>query len=760
MFGVLPAFAQRALDEVIVTAQKKDDTLQTVPMTVNAVTSETIAKYNMLDFKDIQSVTPGLAIRAQDSRTYSVAMRGVNVLTDSGFGPSVAIYWNELTYDIDSAYKAMYDVGQIEILRGPQGTLRGVTSPSGAITLVTKAPSFNEIEGTVEQTFGERDLSNSQFGVSLPIIEDKLAMRIAGLYDHNKNDGIKNIVTGQENASQTRSGRMTLGLRATESLEAQLVYQYLEANNSGIGAVWGCGNGNVTRCLDKYDRRSVASTDSDTEQRRRDAALRVEWDLGAYTLISVTGYRDQHNYVDRNQDIGNVIPPTATLGGNTFPNLPSTQQVKTDRYDFTQEIRLSSNDADFYNWTYGLYGGRVRANTLVNQTQLLSAFFVPPAPIPPILLGEYLNIPLPSPIVVNSGAEEYSFFTNHSFAWTDEWESQIGLRYQSSRSTTELSGPSTFGPKSAVNEGVTGTASTSYQLTDDVRLYATYGHSYRSGGFTTAPQAPGELTQYEPEEADSIELGFKSRLADGRIQINGDIYFQKFHDFLARTQQAVRTVDTNGTKGDVFLGYNANAQVSGGELQIDALLTDDWQAGFSLAYSDAKFKDGSGPCNVYANGIVQDPPAGQLVNRCDVKGRLTGEPNWGASVTSEYTMHFGPIDTYIRGLYNFSTGRSDDSLPNSVLDTSSYGVFNLFIGVRDVKKTWEVSVWAKNLFDHQQVTRYSPQATVGSIPLDVTLFEPTSVPDGANPDLASGYSEVQLLPERQIGITGKYNFSL
>jgi iron complex outermembrane receptor protein len=111
-------------------------------------------------------------------------------------------------------------------LRGPQGTLRGVTSPSGAITLVTKAPSFNEIEGTVEQTFGERDLSNSQFGVSLPIIEDKLAMRIAGLYDHNKNDGIKNIVTGQENASQTRSGRMTLGLRATESLEAQLVYQY------------------------------------------------------------------------------------------------------------------------------------------------------------------------------------------------------------------------------------------------------------------------------------------------------------------------------------------------------------------------------------------------------------------------------------------------------------------------------------------------------------------------------------------------------
>jgi len=129
---VISAHAEKALDEVIVTAQKKDETLQTVPMAVNAVTAETIAKYNLLDFKDIQSVTPGLTIKAQDSRTYSVALRGLAVLTDSVASPSVAIYWNEINYDIDSAYKAMYDVGQIEVLRGPQGTLRGITSPSGA----------------------------------------------------------------------------------------------------------------------------------------------------------------------------------------------------------------------------------------------------------------------------------------------------------------------------------------------------------------------------------------------------------------------------------------------------------------------------------------------------------------------------------------------------------------------------------------------------------------------------------------------------
>jgi iron complex outermembrane recepter protein len=175
--------AGKELEEVIVTAQKKDETLQTVPMTVNAVTADTISKYNLLDFKDIQSVTPGLTIQAQDTRTSTIAMRGVNVLTDTGYGPGVAIYWNEVNYDIDSAFSAMYDIGQVEVLRGPQGTLRGITAPAGAVTFVTKGPSFNEIEGTIEQTLGERSLSNTQFGISLPIIEDVLALRIAGLYD-------------------------------------------------------------------------------------------------------------------------------------------------------------------------------------------------------------------------------------------------------------------------------------------------------------------------------------------------------------------------------------------------------------------------------------------------------------------------------------------------------------------------------------------------------------------------------------------------
>jgi len=744
---VISAHAEKALDEVIVTAQKKDETLQTVPMAVNAVTAETIAKYNLLDFKDIQSVTPGLTIKAQDSRTYSVALRGLAVLTDSVASPSVAIYWNEINYDIDSAYKAMYDVGQIEVLRGPQGTLRGITSPSGAITIRTKTPSFSEIEGTVEQSLGERSLSNTQFGVSLPLIEDKLAMRVAGVYDYNKTSGIENIVTGQENASLNRSGRVTLGLRATENLEAQLVYQYLESNTSGLNPMTGCGTGNVTACLSPYDLKSVAAENSNTFQRRQVTGLRVEWDLGPATLTSVTGYQDQMNNVSRNMDSGNAIPTAITAA-----SAPDQQTVVSDIHSITQELRLSSNDADFYNWTYGLYGQRQSSNTSVGQPTPIHLFLGPTTS-----LGYLINA---SSIYIPQLSEGYAAFTNQSFQWTDKFETQVGVRYQSQRSHQELTGGVHIGPFNINGEGVTGSASASYQLTDDVRVYASYGRSYRGGGFSIAPNTPHDLTEVKPETSDSIELGFKSRLADGRVQINGDIYYQKYKDFLARTTQGIRTIDPSAGNAvaNNFLDYNADAEVTGAELQFDALLTDDWQAGLGLSYTDAKLTGGEAPCNIYVNGVVQDPVGGAEVNRCTAHGRLSGEPNWSLSANSEYTMHFGAIDGFVRGLYTFNSGRSDDSLANSTLDTSSYGLFNLFVGARDPKKVWEVSVWAKNLFNHQQVVRVSPEDTVGLTAVNVLGF-PSPDPT-LNPPFLSGYSEVQVIPERQIGITGKYNFSL
>jgi iron complex outermembrane receptor protein len=738
--STMNAHAEKALEEVIVTAQKKDDTLQTVPMAVNAVTSETIAKYNLLDFKDIQSVTPGLTIKAQDTRTSTIALRGVNVLTDAGFGPGVAIYWNEVNYDIDSAFKSMYDVGQIEVLRGPQGTLRGITAPAGAVTLTTKLPSFNEIEGTVEQTLGERDLSNTQLGLSLPIIEDRLAVRIAGLYDHNRNEGIENVVTGLENTAQTESGRITIGFRATDDLEFTLVHQNMEANSSGNLSVYGCG---AAGCFDKSDRKSVDDTRDNYFNRNVDTSLHVDWSFDGYEFVSVTGYRDQGMDSLRTSDSGNAFPDVGIVG--PIPTLA--QHTETNIHTLTQELRFSTSDASFYNWTYGLYGSKLSANTDVHQYNALE--------LAPGIIDAW---PVHTPVINTS--EEYAAFTNQSFQWTDALETQVGVRYQSKRTTTALHGelvPSPFfstygvpplipidfpavGQANATDEGITGSASVSYQLTDDVRIYTSYGHSFRSGGFTVAPTADGSLSEYDPETSDSIEFGFKSRLADGRVQVNGDVFYQKYHDFLANAQAVHSFNPQTGQTSDDQINYNANALVKGAELQVDALITDDWQVGLGVSYTDAKFSDGEQPYSRYDSTGTLINPAPDLVFMREAKGRLAGEPNWGLSANSEYTMHLGAVDAFARGLYSFASGRSDDTVAGSILDTSSYGVFNLYLGVRDAEKVWEITAWAKNLFDHEQMIRDSTEAqTAGYL---------------------SGYRTPQLLPERQLGVTAKYNFAL
>jgi iron complex outermembrane recepter protein len=749
------AHADKALEEVIVTAQKKDETLQTVPMTVNAVTAETIGKYSLLDFKDIQSITPGLTIKPQDSRTSTIAMRGVNVLTDTGYGPGVAIYWNEVNYDIDSAFSAMYDLGQVEVLRGPQGTLRGITAPAGAVTFVTKGPSFNELEGTIEQTFGERSLSNTQVGISFPIIEDVLAVRIAGLYDYNRDSGIKNVTTGQENSNLARSGRLTIAFRPTEDIEATLTHQYQETSNSGSDAIAGCGTGSRSdACFTPSDRNAVVAVKGDNAARRAITALRVEAHIDGYDFTSVTGYHDQIIQTHLGLDKG-FINPAIGFGG-----LPTAQHIEPSIHTFTQELRLSSSEGEFYNWTYGLYGSKYKSNSDLRQTDAT----------------EYFS--QDTTLLIPGDQEQYAVFTNQSFQFTDALEAQVGLRYQSQRVTQSMVGPTIVcgasfippfdlfpggclpsalvpptqwpaegGSAVAVDEGVTGSASISYQLTDDVRTYVTYGRSFRAGGFTVAPSTPGDLTEYEPETSDSIEIGIKSRLADGRIQLNGDVYYQKYHDFLARTQEAIVTasapgVDNSETGGD-FLNYNADAVVSGAELQLDALLTDDWQAGVGVSYTDAKFKDGQAYCNVRDDSGTIIPPSGingDIVNTCDSAGRLSGEPNWGVTANTEYTIHWGPVDSYARLLYSFASGRSDDSAAGSVLDTSSYGVFNLFLGVRDEAKVWEISAWAKNLFDHEQVIKNTAPIQSSGV--------------------LSGYYGVQMIPERQLGITAKYNFSL
>ena len=198
-----PALSEQAVGDIIVTANKRAERLQDVPKSVDVVQGDTIQKLNLRSFAEIDQLAPGLSLTAKDPTTNSVTLRGVGFDPNSGTSPTVDIYFNETPLDASSAFRALYDVGQIEVLRGPQGTLRGRTSPSGAITIATRRADLNEVDGYFQQTLTTQAGINSQGAVSVPLLPGVLAVRAAGLFDRNIGIGVRNLRTGDRDSDKT-----------------------------------------------------------------------------------------------------------------------------------------------------------------------------------------------------------------------------------------------------------------------------------------------------------------------------------------------------------------------------------------------------------------------------------------------------------------------------------------------------------------------------------------------------------------------------
>lgn len=226
--------------DIVVTATKQAVSVQSVPVTVNVVTAEQVEKQVILKFEDVASLTPGLALTNRDGRQQQASVRGVAADLDAGSSPTVDIYFNETVLDAATAFQSIYDVGQVEVVRGPQGTLRGRASPSGAILITTRRPSFSGVDGQVSATVTDNGVQNYQGAVGGPI-SDTVAVRVAALYDESDDNGIKAINAGRESGHETWSVRGSLAWRPTDAFSADLVYQHMKSDADTYFSVVGTG---------------------------------------------------------------------------------------------------------------------------------------------------------------------------------------------------------------------------------------------------------------------------------------------------------------------------------------------------------------------------------------------------------------------------------------------------------------------------------------------------------------------------------------
>jgi iron complex outermembrane receptor protein len=731
------AAAERMLEEIIVTAQKRSESVQDIPSTVNVLDGDALKDFGVLKFTDLGALTAGLEINSFTGRSGRMTMRGIDFNPISAAEASVTTYWNQAVVDSNVVFQQMFDIQRIEVLRGPQGTLAGRTSPAGAINIHTVRPNLESMEGDVRGTITDNDGINTQVAASFPLIPGKLAIRVAGVFDESDLDEVKNDLNGDVTGEETTAGRISLSWLPTENLGVDLAVQYLEREFKDILVLAGTpvgdpvlDPGGVLRELDAYDRRGVGvgveGAFDDTDADFLTSSLVLEWELDSHTLTSVTGYQKTESTWEYDNGRGSANPDNVAR-----------RIAADDRTDWSQELRIANNDSETWEYMLGAYFED--SDVLFTQDQYLPA-------ISPLSPSSGL---LTYPVEV----ERWGLFTHNKFYLTDAWSLQLGLRYQEVEQVRDMflvagpSGFSFFAPgdflrqvlsdenKKYSEDSTTGQVTLQYQINEDSLVYGLVGTGWRPGAITvTGTVLPQEVLLFDSEDSMSYELGFKSSLMGGAMRLNGSLYYQDFDDYISRLG-ALNVRGLDGAIETSGLTVNGDAEVWGAELDLTAILSDNWFLGGTLSYSKGEFADGTThPCNEFDDNGAAIIPDGQFVLRCDVGGDSIGTaPDWTASINSEYSIPFGSVEGYGRILYTYTGERFNSQLG----DLDPYQVVNLHLGVRG--EQWNVELFARNLFDEEALRG-------GTVAAAQVRRRPT------------GYGTRYVVPGRRIGVTASYRW--
>ena len=748
-----PSVAQLVLEEVVVTAQKRSENVQDIAATVNVISGKDIEKYQAFDFSSIQQQTAGLTLASPNARNNIIAMRGVSVDPESGTATAVDTYWNDAIVRPDVAFTQMYDLERIEILRGPQGTLQGRTSPAGAINIITKRADVDEAKGYIQLSAADNDGLNAQVAYGAPLIEGTLAVRVAADYDRSNGPNIQNLTTGFDDQEyETKSGRLSAAWNVTDTFNTQLIYQYLDQDLDDPKAMSGVDQQGGRPTLVPTDLKALALTNDTAELDFNVANLIMDWEVLDHEVTGIVGYTDSskkaYTAADRADSLRYFVPATTA---------PTYQNSQTDVTSYSYELRLASQDNDFWDYLVGVYYQDQNTDTTFYANS--------------VLLTQLPGVGFKTKSVLPVNANNFAIFTFNTLQLTQDIQLEAGLRWTKydgyAQATVNYGGANDPGPlpsKKVVNDlfasrfpivgisnpntnanAVTGSLKLRYEWRDEVSLYAAYNRGYRPGGTSIVPSPniqflpdPDAFLTYDEETSDAIELGAKSTLWDDRATLNVALYYQKFDGYLGFTR-GVQVVNNAGEPVDLPGGivYNGDANIWGIEVEGKVLLSERWDAGGALSYNKGEWDGATQPCN--------DRVGNEVIGSCDIDGQpIGGEPEWSLSLNSEYFYPLKSTELYFRGLFKYTDDRlntdASAGIGNVRSEFNSYQTLDLFTGLRSNDFAWDVSLWVKNVTDEDEVIYQQ-----GPDQYDIALS-------------GGSYTQTNILRERTFGMTARYNF--
>ena len=762
------ASAEPSADQIVVTATRRAETLQETPLAVDVVSAQDVAKLNLFDVKEIQNVVPGLTLENGDGRSNIATLRGISFNPDSGSSDAVQVYFNEISVDPNTFFSAMYDIGQIQVLRGPQGLFRGKVSPAGSIVIGSARPDLAKPTGYAQAAVSDRHAYNFQTAASVPIVQDKLAIRGALLYDRNRAGQVKNI-DGRKSYNETMSGRFSVAWQPTTDFRADLTYQYLWTDVRPFRAVFGPGNQPSPNAffplrsgpaISLDDRLAVSEGDLRFTNETHLVTLNTNYNFGWGELVFNGGYQKTRLEQQRDQDEGNAVP-----------GYQLNQHVHTPYDIWNLEVRLQSPSNSKLNWAIAgnyshaqFYDVRVRQSNDAFFTDPFGGTFpgmTGPGPVPPQIFVFPVDVSVTLPILSKS----YAVSGLLGYEVTDGLTITGGLRQtwgettRTQRLVIPAIGVDRTTPSIVKPKALTGGASIAWKLDRDLNVYANYGRSFRPGVAATGVSTPldPKYLQTPDETSDGFEIGLKSSMFDRKVTLNVAAFYQKFKNYVdfapALTTNSSRipgNVDTASAPLPTF----GNATSKGIEVQL-GFQPSQW-ADFSInaTYADAHYNNAKLYCNDYNGDGIPDSigtpkvPGTEQVAVCTRNDRIADVPKFGLSSSGEVRFGMGSVTPFVRGLVSYRPGYFSE---NSNYQYRDFTKVDVFVGLRGGDR-WELNVFAKNLLNQtraQRVSQGNAQVATGALP---GLESFGTIP------FDSGYRLASITSPREIGATLRFSW--
>lgn len=761
-------------DLIIVEARRRAESVQDVPLVVNVVGSKSIEQLNVRDGTELQNLVPGLQLRNESNGIGSSGqLRGIQFDITTSAGPTVAFYLNDAPIDAVSVLQGLYDIGQVEVLRGPQGTLRGNATPSGSITFATKKLVLDQAGVVAQTTINNIGTVNLNGAFNIPIVKDVLGIRVAGLYEESEGNRVRSIDSDANIVkpyAETKSLRVSALFEPADWLRFEGMYQLTDRDSAFYAqyASFGLVSPSAPASpivIRPRDRLSIQETASTSNQRFEVYNWRAEARFEGQKLIYQGSQSELTFRAVGNSDAANFL--------NARDFFQTTNTRSTLR---SHEVRLQNEERlfGFLDYVVGYFHtDQVSPSSLIVETPVLL----------PSFLGGGVAAIAPTSIATGGDTRENSFFGNLTVHLGENTQISGGLRQIDTEAPIRFItiGANTLPTGPAVDdEKLIYTASIQHKLTPDLMVYASTGTSRRPGpsivnpGLAVTSPRINSYIALRPEDSTSYEIGLKSAWFDNRLIFNLTAYHQKFTNFPYKISTPVFYQGFNFVNNALVPTVASGAQfgasvpvtVKGLEAELSYQFSDNFSFGATASYADGNIKNGVIPCNDLNGDGVPDvtttaPTLAQLqtayganfIGACPVTQRSSVQSPFSAVVQADYSRSIsGKVDMFARSLFTFN-GASQVEPTNSFDNIGSFGLLNLFVGLRDKDGAWELTLYGKNITNTVKATRFDPPAVTSYQELAPPTFRTTNARA-----FTSTYSNINATAPREFGVNLRFAF--